>query len=155
MLSIILAESGFARAEIFSIGFPDDAGYFEVVEKVPYLLREGNFGQRGNAIDIVKETQLIHLKSKEPLCYPLDGDAPSVSLGKTKETSSAWDISKRTDRRGSPIKATEGKFKDWFLDWTDEEIEIKSGDKTYHGRKLILTKEPKTKKLFRTFPVAP
>lgn len=156
-LTIILVFAGAVNAEqIYSLGFPSSEGEFDVIDEKPYLLRKGERGSPGNAVDIKSDGRLIHYGSRKSLAYPLDGDNPIVTLGKSDAASDIWDLSAvREGRRRGAVQAKEGKFKGWFLDWSEQETEVVSEGRTLHARQLILVKEPKTPKTFSKYPVAP
>src|SRR5262245_57171677 len=109
-----------ARAEdLFSVEFP--MGEFNVINGEPCLLRPGDRGPPGNALDI-KGTSLVHFSSQEPLAYPLGGTKmPVVTLGTADGAGTAWDLSELVRGRRGPIRAAEGKFKGWYLDWSELE----------------------------------
>ena len=156
-LTIILAFAGAANAEqIYSLGFPPGEGSFDVIEGKPYLLRKGEPGSPGNAVDITTDGRLIHYGSKKPLAYPMEGDTPIVTLGKSDAASDIWNLSAvREGRSRGAIQAKEGAFKGWYLDWSEKETEVVLNGRTLHARQLILVKEPKEPKTFSKYPVAP
>jgi hypothetical protein len=143
--------------DLYSLGFPYREGTFNVIDGKPYLLRRGEHGSPGNAVDIIDGGKLVHYDSKKPLVYPLAGENPVVSLGKEEGTSDRWDLTafpRGESRTGHPVRAAEGKFKGWYLHWSDEETEIMSGGRTFHVRLLKLVKEPKTLRTFSKYVVA-
>ena len=158
LLAIALLFAASANAEqIYGLGFPSNEGTFNVIEGKPYLLRQGERGSPGNAVDIKTNGKLMHYMSQKPLAYPLDGENPVIRLGKEDGVSDVWDLSafpSGGSRTGAPVKAAAGKFKGWYLDWTDDEIELVTGGNTFHARRLILVKEPKSIRKFLKYPVA-
>ena len=160
--TVLLLVASERKEQIYSIGFPPNEGTFNVIDGKPYLLRKGERGSAGNAIDIKPDGKLIHVMSEKPLAYPLDGDSPVITLGKVESVSDKWDHSAVVERRGGPLKAAEGKFKGWYLDWSETEAEIVAGGITFHTRKpitfhtrqLILVKEPKSPRMFTKYPVS-
>ena len=158
LLSCLVATAAMARDQLYSIGFPQAEGQFNVLDGRPYLLRRGESGPDGNAVDLQSGKHLIHFGSHQALCYELDGTTPTVSLGKADSTSAEWELKHGEEKGGQravSIQAAEGKFKGWFLDWSADEIEIESGGKTYHVRQLVLTRKPKPAKVLFMYPVAP
>lgn len=90
------------------------------------------FSEPGNAVDIKKQTRLVHYQTKKAITYSLGGDTPSVTLSDGKAVSEKWDLSKVTEKSpGGPVIATEGKFSGWYLDWSEDETEI-----DYKGKKI-------------------
>jgi hypothetical protein len=144
-----------AGREMFSLGFVNSHGQFNVIEGKPYLLHEGEHGPAGNAIDF-REDRLVHLASGNSLTYPLGGEDPRVSLGKSGEISGRWDFGFDVrDRARGTIRAADGKFKGWYLDWSDEETEVTADGKRYHVRVFKLVKDPKEPRQFRAYVVSP
>jgi hypothetical protein len=139
-----------AADQLYSLGFPAGAK-FNVIDGKPYVLRKGESGPPGNAVDI-NGKEFVHFGSGKALAYPLDGEGTTVVLG-GEGTGTQWDFS-LPERGGSTIRAAEGKFKGWYLDWAEEEEEITSNNSTYHVRRLMLVKEPKNPKKFVKYPVA-
>jgi hypothetical protein len=142
----------FGRDQLYSLQFPKGSGAFDVIDGVPYLLRPGESPAPGNAVDIIKGKKLVHFRSGKGLTYALDGDDPTVAADKEGEE---WQVGPLGDRKKFFVRAAQGKFKDWCLDWSDDEVELKVQDKTLHGRRLILIKEPKKDREFSCYPVAP
>ena len=144
--------------QLYSLGFPSSEGTFNVIEGKPYLLRKGERGSPGNAVDIKTDGKLVHYLSKKPLAYPLDGDNPVITLGKEDGMSDVWDLSaflpSGESRTGAPVKAAAGKFKGWYLDWSDHEIQLVVDGNTFHARRLKLVKEPKSVRQFSKYPVS-
>jgi hypothetical protein len=158
LLACLIATIAMARDQLYSIGFPQAEGNFNVLDGKPYLLRRGESGPAGSAIDLQNGKNLVHFGSRQPLCYDLAGTTPTVSLGKTDSTSADWQLKHGKEKGGQRavfIQAADGKYQGWFLDWSAEEIEIESGGKTYHARPLVLKREPRPAKVFSMYPVAP
>jgi hypothetical protein len=147
-----LALVAFVRDQLYSLQFPKGTGAFDVIDGVPYLLRPGEKPSPGNAIDIVDGKKLVHVRSGKGLTYALDGDEPTVALGKDGDE---WQVGPLGEREKFFVRAAKGKFKGWYLDWSDDEIELRVKDKTLHGRRLMLIKEPKKEREFSSYPVAP
>ena len=83
VLAIALLFAASTNAEqIYGLGFPSNEGTFNVIEGKPYLLRQGERGSPGNAVDIKTNGKLMHYMSQKPLAYPLDGENPVIRLGK-------------------------------------------------------------------------
>jgi hypothetical protein len=147
-----LALVAFARDQLYSLQFPKGIGAFDVIDGVPYLLRPGEKPSPGNAIDIVDGKKLVHVHSSKALSYSLEGDDPTVALGKDGDE---WQVGPLGERKKFFVRAAQGRFKDRYLDWSDDEVEIKVKDKTLHGRRLVLVKELKKEREFSSYPVAP
>lgn len=133
----------------YALGFKGEAGEFIVLDDKPYVVRPREGGPE--AVDI-KGNLLRHYRTRKMLAYPLDGDAPVVSLGKTDATSQIWDLSAFAgggEGRNKPVAAGEGKFKGWYLDYAEKERDIIVGEKVYHARQLILVKSPNKQRAFR------
>lgn len=154
--SLLLAASVFAaqREQLYSLGFPSGEGNFDVIDGVPYVLRKGESASPGSAIDILDRARLVHFGTRKALAYPLDGDKPYVTMG-GEGTSNQWKVGRLSEGSKFAVRATEGKFKDWYLDWSDEETELKVRDKMMHGRRLILVEKPAAPRIFNSYPVAP
>jgi hypothetical protein len=147
LLLILPASAG----ESFSVGFP--MGEFNVINGEPCLLRPGEHGPAGYALDI-KGTSLVHYGSEKPLAYPLRGTRkPVITLGKSDGVCTSWDLSGMGRKRQGPIRAAEGMFKGWYLDWSESETEVVFRGKTLHTRKLILVENPKAPREFRRYEV--
>ncbi|MDX1929532.1 MAG: hypothetical protein SFV81_23595 [Pirellulaceae bacterium] len=152
-----------ASAQLFGIGVHDNDYVFYVIADKPYVMRSAE--PKANLCNLCTRSgrdQLIHFRGDEellPLCYALDGDNPVVVFNTNKQAQfcDEWDLSALPDIRsnGAPIKAVQGKFKGWYLDWSDKEIEVVEDGKTKHVRELILVKEPKAVRKFWKFPIAP
>jgi hypothetical protein len=138
----------------YSVQFPEGSGSFDVIDGVPYLLRKGERINPGQAIDVIKKSRLVHYGTRRALAYPLDGDSPFVSLA-DEGHSAEWRLGFISDRSTFPVIAATGKFKGWYLDWSDEEIELAVNGKTVHARRLVLIEKPVSVKKLRCYPVAP
>ena len=159
LLSLMIATS----AQLFGIGVHDTDYVFYVIADKPYIMRSAE--PKADLCNLCTRSgrdQLIHFRGDEerlPLCYSLEGDKPVVVFNTNKQDQlcDEWDLSALPDIRsnGAPIKAVQGKFKGWYLDWSDKEIEVVEGGKTKHVRELILVKEPKAVRKFWKFPIAP
>src|SRR5262249_35088557 len=117
------------------------------------LLRSEDQGPPGYALDI-KGSSLVHYRSGKALAYPLEGSkTPVITLGKSDGTSTSWDLSGIKGNRG-PIRAAEGKYKGWYLDWSESEREVNYNGKTLHARKLILVEKPEALRQFSRYEVS-
>ena len=154
--AIALTFAEFSDAEqVYCLGFPPEEGTFNVIDGKPYLLRKGERGSPGNAVDVKRDGTLIHFLSKKPLVYPLDGENPVVSLGKSDAVSGVWDVAEIPEgRRWGVLRSTEGKFKGWYLDWSENEAEMVVAGKTFHVRELVLVKQRKVAHTFTKYPVS-
>jgi hypothetical protein len=140
-----------ASAQDYSVAFP--TGEFNVLDGVPCVLHSVDRGPPGNALDI-KGSSLVHYGSGKPLAYPLDGSgAPVVTLGKSDGVGTSWDLSGIKGKRG-PIRAAEGKYAGWYLDWSESEKEIDYKGKALHTRQLILVENPKEPCQFSRYEVS-
>ena len=140
-----------ARGELYSLDFP--TGRFNVIDGEPCLLRSGEQGPPGSALDI-KRSSLVHFGSGEALAYPLKGsETPVITLGASVGTCTSWDLSGIKAKRG-PIRAAEGKYKGWYLDWSESEREVNYNGKTLHARKLILVEKPEAPRQFSRYEVS-
>jgi hypothetical protein len=152
MLIAIVSISVAHSAEYsYNFGF-GKAGEFAVIEGQPVLARWGDSIQRDwteSRIYIQKDGSLIHLETKKPLSYPLEGDDPKVVLGAEKGTSDKWKFSFGPKDDGeSVVRVAEGKFKGWYLDWDNKEHEVAVDGKSYYVRSLKLVESPATKRKF-------
>jgi hypothetical protein len=139
-----------AAADTYSVGFPE--GAFNVLNGEPCLLPSGERGPPGNALDI-KGSALVHYRSDKPLAYPLAGSGtPVVTLGPADGVSTSWDLSGLKGDKG-PIRAAEGKYAGWYLDWSEEAKEVEYKGKTLHARRLILVEKPKDPRRFSRYAV--
>lgn len=150
----ILSSISQVVADDYSLEFPADEGRFGVIDGVPYLLRKGESGPAANALDVIKGGKLRHLASDKLLCYPQSGDDTRITLADAKAKGIMWDIARKEQKSGIPIRAQEGKFSGWYLDWSEKEEELKFQGATIHGRRLILVKEKNTPRKFRTYSVS-
>jgi hypothetical protein len=102
-------------------------------------------------------SRLMKVASRQALCYSLDGKEPSVRLGKDTEAGPRWIFTKVRAEGGTAyvtVQAAEGKFKDWYLDYTEEPGKSGPGDTAPVGRRLVLMERPKEIKQFKTFAYA-
>jgi len=135
-----------ASAQDYSLGFPK--GEFNVINGKPCVLRPGEHGPAGSALDIVG-ISLVHYGSKKPLAYPLRGmGTPVITLGKSDGVTTSWDLSGIRWKHRGAIRAYYGKFKGWYLDWSESETEVRFNGKILHARKLILVRNPKAPRQF-------
>jgi len=85
------------------------------------------------------------------LAYDLEGRSNSVKLGVTSLTGgSGWLLTRGRAHSQFAIQATEGKFKGWYLDWTEDEEAMGY----LRVRRLILSEKPKQVKNFLVYPIA-
>ncbi len=144
----LLACQRLSAAEGWSIHISAPQGMvFRVVEGQPVLVRDRDQWRSGDPLDIRNGTQLVHFSSDKTLTYSLSGDSPLVTLGNAKDVSSKWDFPPGGTGGESvtfPIRAAEGKFKGWYLDWSDDtEMRTHQGQ-LLHVRRFVLIHEPKT-----------
>jgi hypothetical protein len=141
--------------QLSSVAFPTGMGEFNVINGKPCLLRPGEKGPDFLLPVDIKGTSLVHFRSKESLAYPLGGTkTPVITLGKAEGVGTSWDLSGIGPKRPGPIRAAEGKFKGWYLDWSDSETEVVFKGKTLHVRELILVENPKAPRQFSTYEVS-
>jgi hypothetical protein len=123
------------------------------IDDKPYIAP--GIAEPGNAVDIKAGTQLVHYKTEKSFTYSLDGEKPNVTLSGGKNFSGKWDLSKVSETgAGGPVIAAEGKFQGWYLDLSEEQIDIEYKGKKIKVKQFILVKEPQKVRNFTKFLVS-
>jgi hypothetical protein len=104
------------------------------------------------------------LPSGGKLAYPLRGTTtPVIKLGESDGFGTSWDLKViplnnkgvSAESYHGPLRAADGMFNGWYLDWSESETEVVFNGKTLHARRLILVENPKKPRLFTKYSVSP
>lgn len=146
---LLLVNTTELQGQLYSINLPKT---LIAVDDKLYLA--AGLNEPGNAVDIVHRSELKVYSLERSIKYPLDGEDPVLSVD-SQGTSSKWNLSKVTGSQpGGPVTAKEGKFVGWYLDWSDDEVEVVYKGKAIKVKRMILAKEPMTIRTFHKWPVS-
>src|SRR5262249_27988708 len=135
---------------------------FKVINGEPYVLPTE--GPRGSSLDVRGSSLVATAIPGGKLAYPIRGTTtPLIKLGESDGFGTSWDLQGvPSNNKGvcdesvyGPLRAAEGMFKGWYLDWRESEIEVVFNGKTLRAHRLILVENPKKPRLFTKYSVSP